>query len=388
MKRKQQLLLIGAIAAAGAALLWFLQPVPVAVDVGPVTRGAVHQFIAEDGEARAHDRYVVAAPVAGRLTRIDLHEGDAVAAGQTVAWLAPVPLTAAELEQAQARLVAAQAQVREAEAGVARAANNRVQAQRERLRAEQLVAERFVSGQALEQARLGEQTAQAEVRAASERQRAALAEVDHARAVLHATRGSAEPLALAAPVSASVLRIVEKSERVLAQGSPILVLGNPEQIELVVDLLSSDAVRVKPGMAVEVSGWGGAPLGAKVRTVEPAAFTKVSALGVEEQRVNVVADFDRPPPGLGDAYRVEARILVDQRPAVLVVPLAALFRAGDGWRVFVVERQRAVERDVRLGLRGAEGVEVLAGLAEDERVVLYPGNSLRAGAKLKLRSQP
>lgn len=374
---------MGLAAALGVALLWWLQPRPVAVETARVRQAPITETLVEQGEARAHDRYVVAAPVAGRLTRVEWHEGDAVAQGETLAWIAPLPLSAAEAEQARARLVAAEAQQRASAADLVRARAARAQAQRESARAEQLLAQRFVSGQAVEQARLAEEAAAAAERGARERVAAAEAEVNNARAALHATQDSARPLALLAPAAGTVLRLVEQSERVLAQGSPVVVLGDPRHIEVVAELLSSDAVRVRPGMKASITGWGGEVLPARVVRVEPAAFTKVSALGVEEQRVRVVLDLDRTAPGLGDAYRVEARIELAQRPDALVVPKAALFRSGSNWRVFVVERDRLALRDLQLGLQGDEAAEVLEGLAAGDLVVLYPDAQLAAGIKVR-----
>lgn len=373
----------GAVALAGAALVWWLQPRPIAVDTAVIDRGEVAEVVVEQGEARAHDRFVVAAPVAGRLTRIELHEGDAVRAGEALAWMAPVPLTATEAEQARARLLAAEAQSRAAAADVARADATLAQARRETERAERLLAQRFVSGQALEQARLAEDAALAGQRAARERQQAAAAEVSNARAALQVTRDATRPLPVTAPASGRVLKLVEQSERVLAQGSPVVVIGDPERIEIVAEVLSTDAVRMKPGMRAAVAGWGGAELPGRVRTVRPAAYTKVSALGVEEQRVDVVIDLEHAAPGLGDAYRIEARIEIAQRENATRVPTAALFRTGEVWRVFVVDKGRLQARDVKIGLRGQDRAEVLDGLGEGDLVVLYPAASLEPGTRVR-----
>lgn len=373
----------GAIAALGAIALWWWQPRPLAVETVVVRQAPISATLVEQGESRAHDRYIVATPVAGRLTRVELHEGDAVAPGDTLAWIAPLPLSPAETEQARARLVAAEASQRASAADLARAKAARAQARRDSLRAEQLLVQRFVSGQALEQARLAEEAAQAAEAAARERVAAAEAEVRNARSALYATRDSASPVALLAPAAGTVLRLLEQSERVLAQGSPVVVVGDPSRIEIVAELLSSDAVQVRPGMKASVSGWGGAALPARVRRVEPAAFTKVSALGVEEQRVKVVLDLDAPAPGLGDAYRVEARIELAHRPQALVVAKAALFRSGSEWRVFLIDRDRLLVRSLGLGLQGGDSVEVLEGLNPGDRVVVYPAASLAAGTKVR-----
>ena len=383
MKLGQRWIGLGVVALVGTALWWWLQPRPALVDVATIDRGEVAELVVEQGEARAHDRFVVAAPVAGRLTRIELHEGDAVQAGDVLAWMAPVPLTATEAEQASARVLAAEAQSRAAAAEVARSGAALAQARRETERAERLLAQRFVSGQALEQARLAEDEAVAAQRAARERQQAAAAEVSSARAALQVTRDATRPLPVTAPASGRVLKLVEQSERVLAQGSPVVVIGDPQRIEVVAEVLSNDAVRMRPGMRAAVAGWGGAELPGRIRMVRPAAYTKVSALGVEEQRVDVVIDLERPAPGLGDAYRIEARIEIARRDNATRVPTAALFRAGETWRVFVVDSGRMQARDVNIGLRGQDKAEVLDGLREGEQVVLYPGASLTPGARVR-----
>jgi HlyD family secretion protein len=183
-----------------------------------------------------------------------------------------------------------------------------------------------------------------------------------------------------------VLRIAEKSERVVAAGTPIIVLGDPNKLEVVVDLLSTDAVKVKPGMMVLLQGWGGeGDLRARVRTVESSAFTKVSALGIEEQRVNIVADFLDPPGALGDGYRVEARIIIWESEDALKVPSSALFRQGDGWGVFVIEGDRARTRGVEIGHRSQFEVEILGGVVEGEQVILHPANQIADGARVEVR---
>jgi HlyD family secretion protein len=186
-------------------------------------------------------------------------------------------------------------------------------------------------------------------------------------------------------VAGRVLRITEKSERTVIYGTVLVTVGDPSALEIVVDVLSNDAVRVKPGMRVILTGWGGSEIEAVVRTVEPAAFKKVSALGVEEQRVNVIADFKSVPPGLGDAYRVDARIVVAEKADALRVPAGALFRRDGKWHAFVVEGGRLTLRAVEAGLRGARDVEVVSGLAAGERVVLYPGNDLAPGLRVAPR---
>jgi HlyD family secretion protein len=368
-----------------ALLFWFVWPKPVLVETAKVEPATVVASFTEDGETRAHERYVVAAPVAGRLLRVDLHEGDPVRVGQRLAQLAPAPLAAGERGETLARLLAAQALLAEAEQRAARARAEHAQAVRDRRRIEDLLANKFVSAQALEQAQLNEATLAREADAAAAHARAAAGDVAAVRALLASENAKAPLIALLSPADGRVLRVVEQSERVLPAGTPVVTVGDPTRLEAVVDVLSSDGARLAPGTAVVLSEWGGAPFEARVRLVEPAAFTKVSALGVEEQRVNAILDLPQVPPGLGDAFRVEARFIVGRKDAALSVPVGALFKRGEQWSVFAIEGGRARLRAVELGLRGNERAEVLKGLATGESVVVYPGNDLSEGARVRAR---
>mgnify|MGYP001208012393 FL=1 len=386
MKLTKRTLGYPAFAAAVVALLaWWAWPSPRLVETARAGRGPVQVAIEEDGETRAVDRYGVAAPVSGRLLRVALREGDAVKSGQVVAEIAPLPLSEADRDLLEAKLEAAKALKLEADERVRRAEADAVQAERERVRVADLVAKKFMSDQALEQADVAAKTKTADVKAAKSRAVAAAAEVEAARATLVAVRAKAPTVRVASPVDGRVLRITEKSERVVQPGTVLVTVGDPAALEIVIDVLSSDAVRVKPGMRMLVTGWGGPEVEAAVRLVEPAAFRKISALGVEEQRVNVIADFKAVPPGIGDAYRVDARIVVAEKPDALRVPVGALFRRDGKWTVFVVDGGRLAAREVELGLRGARNAEVVAGLSEGEVVVLYPGNELAEGARVRPR---
>lgn len=378
-----------ALALAGAgALVWAFAPTPLAVDVAEVQTGPLRVTVDEDGEARAHDRYAIAAPVAGRLMRPELHEGDEVAAGHVVAEIAPLPLSVRERDEQAARVTAAEALQREAQERVRRAQADYEQARRERERIERLVAEGFVSPQAAEQARVAEATRANELEAARYRAQSAAADVQVARAGLTAIDAARAPgavLQLRAPVAGRVLRVLEKSERVIGVGTPILVIGDPSRYEIVLDVLSTEAVKVRPGMPVLIEGWGGAlPIHARVRLVEPAAFTKVSALGVEEQRVNVIADFVDSPGPLGDGYRVEGRIVIWEKADALKLPTSSLFRTAAGWAVFTVEEGRARRRSVDIGQRNALEAQILGGLAAGAVVVRHPPNRLEDGARVRI----
>lgn len=379
--------LLGA-AALGVVLLGFL-PDPIPVEVTAVGRGPLRVTSDEDAETRAVDHYAISAPVAGRVSRIERREGDAVRHGELVAQLWPVPLSAREREEYEARIAAAEALAREAGERVEHAAADYQQAQRDRQRIEKLVRDGFVSSQEAEQARVVETTGANELEAARFRARSAQADLQAAQAALlslkDAVGGVPAVIPLRSPIDGKVLRIADRSERVVAAGSPLVVVGDPSQLEIVIDLLSTEAVKVRPGMPVLLEGWGGDhPLRAVVRMVEPLAFTKVSALGVEEQRVNVIADFVDAPGSLGDAYRVEARIVLWSADDVLKIPGSALFRRGEGWSVFVVTDGRARRRAVEIGHRGALEVEVLDGLTAGEQVVRHPSNDVDDGRRVRV----
>lgn len=379
--------LLGA-AALAVVLLGFL-PDPVPVEISSAARGPLRVTTDEDAQTRARDHYSISAPAAGRVSRIDVREGDAVQAGQVVAQLWPVPLSAREREEYEARVEAARALSRESEERVEHAAAGYEQAKRDRQRLDKLVREGIVSAQEAERARVAETTTASELEGARFHARSAQADLQAAQAALlsiaEAATGTPAAISLRSPVDGRVLSVPDRSERVVAAGSPLLVVGDPQQLEVVIDLLSTEAVKVKPGMPVLLEGWGGKqPLQAVVRTVEPLAFTKVSALGVEEQRVNVIADFVDPPGPLGDAYRVEARVVLWNGENVLKVPASALFRRGDGWSVFVVEGGRARRRDVTVGHRGALEVEILGGLTDGEQVVRHPSNDVEDDRRVNI----
>lgn len=385
MTLKRVLLAVVAIAlVALLVVLWM--PSPVEVDAADVQAGPMRVTVDDQGETRSHDRFVLSAPVAGRLARIALHDGDAVTGGQVVAEIAPLPLSTREREEIVARVAAADALQREAEQRVRHADEDLAQAQRELERTRRLVAEKFVAPQAAERAQNLERTAASEAEAARQRARAAAADAQAARAGLAATRAGGL-VQVRAPMAGRILRVHDASERVVAAGTPLMVVGDLARLEVVVELLSSDAVKVAAGMPVLIDGWGGdRALRATVRRVEPYAVTKVSALGIEEKRVNVVADFVDPPGAIGDGYRITARIVVWQAEQVLKVPVSALFRCAEAWCVFVVDGGRARRRTVEIGQRNLTEAEVRAGLEAGMRVIRYPSNAVEEGVRVKARA--
>jgi len=389
-RRNLALALVAAVTLAG--LVWMLRPSPVRVELGAADRGPLEAIVDEEGRTRVRQRYVVAAPVTGRLERIALEEGDEVAAGDVVARVSPAPLDPRGAAQAQARLEAALSAQREAQARVGQSQAALAQADRELRRARSLAASGTLSEQGLEQAELARTSSDRERDAALEAADAAAHEVEAARAALLSgssidaagPAGGDAVIDVLAPTAGRVLRVHEESARVVAVGTPLLEIGDPSDLEIVVDVLSADAVKVRPGDEMRLVAWGGdEPLRARVRRVEPSGFTKLSALGVEEQRVNVIADFVDPPGALGDGYRLEARIVVWHGDDVLRAPASAIFRRGGRWHVFADADGRAQLRPVEIGHRGPDEVEIRSGLEAGDRLVLHPTDRVEDGVRIE-----
>ncbi len=388
---KRIVMILAALAAAILIALAF-RPKPIPVETARAVKGSLQVTVDEDGETRAHDRFTLAAPVAGRLSRIELHEGDEVTPRTVIATISPLPLDAREAAEIRARIESAEARRREAAQQLARWENDHAQAQRDLDRARLLAKDRIIARQELEQAETKQVSTAREVEAARSRLESAASDVDREKAGLISLQALQNQSGQLVPIRSTarcrILRILEKSERVVSYGTPLVVLSNPNKIEIVVDLLSTDAVKVKPGDPVILENWGGPkPLRARVRTVEPYGFTKVSALGIEEQRANVIADFLDPPDGLGDGYRVEARIVTWESPSVLKIPSSALFRVGQQWNAFVVENGRARLLPVQIGHRNPFEAEIVNGLTEGAEVILHPTNDLKAGARVVARAK-
>lgn len=385
MPTTRRRLTLAALLLAGLALLaWTFRTKPQTAELGRVRRGPLEVLAEAEGRTRVRERYVVAAPAAGQLARHLVHAGDLVREGQKLADLSPLPLDPRARQQAEARLAGARAEQRAAEALATEAATARDEAARHLTRTRSLTAAGTTSAQALEEAEARATATGAALEAARSRARAARFEMEDARAALTAGSGPGELLSLRAPAAGRVLRLLEEGERVVPAGAPVLEIGDPGALEVILEMLSSDAVRVRPGAAIRLKGWGGGEeLPATVRLVEPAAFTKVSPLGVEEQRVNVIGDLRAPAPGLGDGFRVTGGVVLWRGDAVLKVPVAALFRHGERWAVFRLEAGRARLREVEVGALGEREAEVLAGLAEGDLVVLYPGDAVGDGTAVE-----
>lgn len=384
------------LAAAVAGLVWAVVPDPAVVETATVAKGRFVATVEEDGKARIRERYVVAAPLAGRLARVPFKVGDRVAAGQTISVIMPsyAPLLdPRSRREAEERLGAAQAAMERVRATVERGQAEAGQAQRELARTRTLVERGAASAQALERAELAMRVADRDLRAAAFQRDAAEHEYAQAKALLaryeQPAEGPAETWSITAPVAGVLLKVTQESETTIQPGAAIVEIGDPRDLEIVVDVLSTDAVEIRPDAAVTIVNWGGpTALRGRVRRVEPAAFTKVSTLGVEEQRVNIRIDLVSPPDdwsGLGDGYQVDAQIVVFARDDAIILPTGALFRRGDTWTVFVVVDGRAEARAVTLVRRSGRVAAIAGGVEPGDRVIVYPSDRITAGLRVRVR---
>jgi HlyD family secretion protein len=380
-------------ALVGALLAVALWPRTELVDTATVSSGPLVVTIDEEGRTRVRDRFVVTAPVAGRVLRIELDAGDAVKRGHVIARLRAEPptlLDARSRAEAQAAIDSARAAQGRARAEEQRARAALDQVRRELSRTRELAAGELTTRRELDARDADVKAAEETLRAAEFASRAAASEV--ARAEARLAPALPEPgrvVEVSAPIDGVVLKRVRESEGVVPAGNPLVELGDPGRLEIVADLLSTDAVQVKPGARALVEQWGGpSTLEARVRRVEPSGFTKISALGVEEQRVNVVLDFAEPDGGwraLGDGFRVEVRIVTWESPSVLKIPTGALFRVGDDWAAYTIQEGRARQTLVMVGHQTGAEAEVSGGLEEGARVILHPGDTLVDGARVAER---
>lgn len=393
----RRVLVWGAVVAAGAGVAWWLmRPQPVAVETADVVTGTFQVIVEADGRTRVRDRYVVSAPISARVERSTWRPGDRVDAGAKVASLQPNlpplldPRARRELEE---RLGAAEARVEEASALNARAHVALDQARINLDRTRQLRGRQVASLAALERDMFAVEQAERDLRASERRMHAA----EHQRAeAQEALRRTADPdrsdaFVVTAPVAGTILRLVQESEAPIQAGTPLVEIGDPTDLEIVTDLLTTDAVRLRTGAPVSIVRWGGPKdLVGRVRRVEPSGFTKVSALGVEEQRVWVVVDLVSPPaerPSLGDGFRVELRLVAEEIENATIVPVGALFRRGEAWQAFVVEDGVARLRSVEVALRSGRNVAITSGVAPGETVILFPPNAVADGRSI-VRIEP
>jgi HlyD family secretion protein len=403
MNQRKTITLAAAAALALVALLvWAFAPRPVEVEVAEAAIGPFETTITEDARTRLRDRYIVSAPLAGRLQRSTLREGDRVEADAAVATLTPAlspMLDERTLREQQAHVAAAEAGLQRAATRIAAAKVGIEQARTELRRTEQLAQQGFVAPIKIDQDRLATEASQRELDTAVADEHVARHELEQARAALLAVRASSgAAFVLRAPVAGRVMKVHLTSEATVALGTPLVEIGDTSRLEIVAELLTSDALLARPGSKVRIDRWGGAAtLEGKVRLIEPGAFTKVSALGVEEQRVNVLIDLTSPPArwaALGDGYRVGVRIVTLSEDSVLRVPVSAVFPLVQGGRpatggrsaVFVVEDGHARLRPVTVVARNGSQAMIGEGLAAGAKVIVYPPATVADGVRVRVRA--
>lgn len=382
-KHTRRVLPVSAAVVLLALIVYGLWPEPVPVETARVTVGLLRATVNEEGRTRIRHRFTVSAPVAGQLRRIALKPGSLLKSGEVVAVIDPLipsPLDPRARALAEARRDGAAANLDKAKASLAFAVN-------ELQRFRKLHAEGSISEQELDTVQLREATAREDVVAGEGTLRQVEAELAEFAEGVRPAHGERQPVEIRAPASGAVLRVFEESARVTSPGMPLLEIGDPADLEVVIDVLSRDGAIIQPGTLVYLDQWGGSePLEARVRLVEPAAFTKVSALGVEEQRVNVIADLVTLPErrrNVGDNFRVEARIVIWEDPRAIKVPAGALFRKGESWAAFILANGRAEQRMVKAGRSSRTETQIIEGLREGEEVVLYPGTRVKEGGRVK-----
>ena len=382
-------------AAVGLGMLAF-RPQPTEVDIGDVTRGAMRVTVNDDGETRVRERYTVSAPLAGRLLRIGLEPGDAVKAGDVLASIDPVapdlldPRTRAK---AKALVSAAEANIARAERQLSAAAINAGQLEKAYLRNKGLREKGNIAEATFEESERAHLAAGFVQAAAESAVEIARFELQQAEAALLRTSapGDGEDAAewdfeIRSPIDGVVLRVFGKSSRTLQAGTDLLEIGDPRDLEMRLDVLSQDAVKIEPGQKIIIEHWGGeGKLSGRVRRIEPSAYTKVSALGVDEQRVDVIADFESETAALGDGFRIEARVVIWEAGDVLQVPAGALFRSGDDWAVYRIEDERAKLVTIEVGHNSGDAAEVLSGLVLEDKVILHPGDHVTDGTRVTAR---
>jgi HlyD family secretion protein len=374
------------VAAAIVLSALAFRPKPVAVETAAVSRGPLMTMVDEDARTRVVERYEISSPVSGRHVRVDLNPADPVKERQELVVVHAAPLDPRQLDELRKRYDAAEDLAGEARAAVRQAAALVKQADLERSRIEKLAESGIASPNDLDQARAAADTRHGELQATRARERAARHEMEVIRASLDAVAPGREGiLTLRSPIAGRVLNVYHESEGVVQAGAPILAVGDPTSLEIVIDVLSREAPKVRVGQKVLIDGWGGdKPLEATVTRIEPSAFTKISALGIEEQRVNVIATLQEPPPSLGDRFEVQAHIVV-WSGAALKVPATSVFRDGERWAVFAVRDKRARLQHIETGQRSSDEVEVTRGLQAKDEVIVHPSDQVRNGVRVTTR---
>lgn len=379
------------------ALIYGLRPQPKMVDIASASYAPMRLSIEEEGKTRVTDRYDVSASVAGTTCRVDLNVGDQVKKGQLLTTIKPLESQALDPRSraaAEASVAAAQSALQAAEQTAKSAESEMRLAVKELSRLRPLFEKGHISQRQLDQATAMAQSNRAASRSARFSVEVARHELEAARTALSYTGSGNQPhpdanVQVLSPIDGRILAIHQECEGVVSAGQPLLVVGDIRSLEIETDVLSADAVRIKPGMRVELHRWGGdTPLQGRVRNVEPVGFTKISALGVEEQRVLVISDITSDTAewqDLGDGYRVEAEIILWESAEVLQIPASALFRFNGGWALFVMEDGKAVRRVVKVGKRNGLSAQILEGIADGEQVITHPDNMIDDGVTVKLR---
>jgi HlyD family secretion protein len=388
------------ILCAVAGLVYAFLPKALEVDVAPVTRGNLTVTVNHEGKTRIKERYIISSPLAGKMQRIELRAGDPVLAGKTVITevepLDPALLDERTRMQAEARVKAAEAAFSRNESLLERARTASEYAGVELERAQALFESKSISHQELDNLEEKKRSADEDLKSAEHGVQIAKYELELARAALLRTSRDRQMvsdewnLQIFAPISGKVLRVLHEDASVIETGTTLIEVGDPSELEMEVDVLSTDGVKIRPGARVIVENWGGPEsLEARVRLVEPAAFTKVSALGVEEQRVNVIADFvgdASKRSALGDAYRIEARIVITELTNVLKIPSAALFKLGNSWQVFRVQNHRARLQQLHV-INLSQSEAAVTGIEENASVIIYPSDRITDGKKIANRQK-
>lgn len=406
-KFRKFLLFIFAVAII-AAIGWGLIPEPIQVDLAEATRGEIQVTVDEDGKTRIREKYVVSAPLAGRVLRINMDPGDEVEADDTLLATIeprdPELLDARTIAQAEARVQAAQATLDKMEPMLEEviAAQQFAEAELKRVRDAAAENSQAVSATEVESKLLAFRTQAALLRSTQQSKEIARFELAQARAALMRSRppsenppsteslnGNGWNFPIRSPIDGRVLRVFQESSAIVAPGASLLELGDPTDLEVEIDVLSRDAVKIRPGALAYLEHWGGNhTLQGRVRLVEPSAFTKISTLGVEEQRVNIIVDLVDPPQErteLADGFRVEARIVIAEAEDVLKIPTNALFRVGDKWAVFRAENGVAREQHVEVGLQNGLEAEIREGLSAGDQVIMHPGDDVVDGSTIRQR---
>ncbi len=360
-----------------------MRPDPIAVKAVKVASGPFQVTLREEGTTTVYECFRVAAPITGTLHRIDLKEGIRLRKGQMVASMSPPPLDPRQQSELSERINGAGQTLAAAKAQVEEVRKSLTLEKQNLGRYQNLLSSRAISQEKFDQQQTRVEVLEKQLQSSELRASAASYELGALKAALKSNRQ--QKLALKAPVSGTLLRLHEKSERVVPAGTPIATIGDKENMDIVIDVLSSDAVKVETGQKVLIENWGGKnPLTAYVERIEPAAYTKISALGIEEKRVNIIAKLEQPEPRLGDNFRIEARIILWEGQEVLQVPQNALFRSNTGWAVYKVEGSEAKKVGITPGKRSRFNVEVVEGLSEGDLVISHPPNNLEDGSTIEM----